>query len=119
MTGRQMVFCRHCGKEVHVSAPACPQCGAILAAGQPSAPGAPGLWMPITALVLTIVGLLACFDPSEWDTDTGAGVGLVGLLGGLFGVISIKTQPQGQKMAIAAVVMAAIVLLVLFGTFAQ
>lgn len=118
MTGRQMVFCRHCGREVHVSAPACPQCGAIQSTVQTAAPGAPGLWMPITALICSILGLLACMDPSAWDTDTGVGVGLMGLLGGVFGVISIKTQPQGQKMAIAAVVMAAIILLVLFGTFA-
>lgn len=118
MTGQQMVFCRHCGKEIHVSAPACPQCGAIQSASPTAVPGAPGLWMPITALIFTILGVLACFDPEQWDTDTGVGVGLMGLLGGVFGIISIKTQSQGQKMAIAAVIMAAIILLVLLGTFA-
>lgn len=118
MTTRQMVFCRHCAKEIHVSAPACPQCGGVQSDGHTAAPGAPGLWMPITALVCTILGVLACLDTSSWDTDTTVGVGIMGVLGGVFGIISLRTQPQGQKMAIAAIVMAAIVLLVLLGTFA-
>lgn len=74
--------------------------------------------MPITGMTLTILGVTACFDPSPWDADTGVGVGFIGVLGGLFGIISLKTQMQGQKMAIAAVVMAAIIFLVLIGIFA-
>ena len=33
-----MVFCRGCGKEIHESAPACPQCGAPQNVAQAAAP---------------------------------------------------------------------------------
>jgi hypothetical protein len=113
-----MVFCRCCGKEIHESAPACPQCGGLQQALAPPAqkkPGEPGLWVPIVGLTCAILGLLACMGDGEFDRDTTVGIVTFDLIGIVFGIVSIRNQAAGKKMAIAAAIVASISLLCLLG----
>ncbi|HEY0489516.1 MAG TPA: zinc ribbon domain-containing protein [Telluria sp.] len=114
-----MTFCRYCGKEIHHSAPTCPQCGGVQVPEGPAALAKPAsegtLWLPVAGLVLSILTLLALLDESEADVDTIVGMAMFSVLGLVFGVVSIRTQEAGKRMAIAAVVMSSIGLLALVG----
>lgn len=112
-----MVFCRCCGKQIHESAPACPQCGGLQNVEKPVATkrGEPGLWMPIVALICGIIVFLGLLDDKTPDRDTTIGIVMFSIVGIVFGSVSIGNQAAGKKMAIAAVVMSVIALLALIG----
>jgi uncharacterized membrane protein len=112
-----MVFCRFCGKEIHESAPACPQCGGIqdLEKPVPAKANQSGLWIAITALTCGIIGAMAIMDDKIPDRDTTIGIAMFGLIGIVFGSVSISNQLGGTKMSIAAVILSVISLLALIG----
>lgn len=112
-----MLFCRYCGKEIHESAPACPQCGGLQhPAGKAGARGPePGLWVPVTGLVCGILGALALLDENPPDIDLITGIFTLGAIGMVFGIVSICNQVTGKKMAIGAVVLSAIAMLCALG----
>ena len=89
-----MMSCRNCGKEIHESAPACPQCGGLQhPAGKAGARGAePGLWMPVTGLVCSILCALALLDEELPDIDLISGIFKLGMIGIVFGIFSICNQ---------------------------
>ena len=108
-----MVFCRSCAKEIHETAPACPQCGASQHPATPTTQqvGSGSPWMAITSLVLGIICVLAMFDDSDWDNDTIVGLGMFSGIGLIFGIINITQKKSGHNMAIAGVILSAISLL--------
>lgn len=117
MNNSGMVFCRCCGKQIHETAPACPQCGGLQGAGVTAAKktGAGTIWVPIAALVFSIVGTLALFDDKALDRDTSIGIAIFAMIGIVFGTVSIRNQADGKKMAIAAIILSALSLLALIG----
>jgi len=116
-----MVFCRGCAKEIHETAPACPQCGASQHAATPTNQqvGSGSPWMSITSLVLGIICVLAMFDDSEWDNDTIVGLGFFSVIGLTFGIINITQNKSGHNMAIAGVILSVISLLISVSLFIQ
>jgi len=112
-----MMFCRYCGKEIHESAPACPQCGGLQhPAAKAGARGAePGLWMPVTGLVCSILCALALLDEAPPNIDLISGIFTLGMIGIIFGIVSICNQVTGKKMAIASVVLSAIAIMAAVG----
>ncbi len=114
-----MIFCRHCGKEIHEQASSCPQCGGV----QPpfvSATAIPGegdsLWMAITSLVLSIVFTLTLLEDAEHDKDALIGMGVFLIASLALGVISLAGKKAGKGMAIAGVVLSSFSLLALLGS---
>jgi uncharacterized membrane protein len=116
-----MVYCRCCGKEIHESAPACPQCGGLQNAKMPAAAKGkePGLWMPITALICAILDVLALMDDKLPDRDETVGLVMFGIVGIMFGSVSIRNQSAGKKMAITAVILSVLSIVVVIGMHAK
>ena len=111
-----MVYCRGCAKQLHDSAPACPQCGALQFASSTAAHASGGsAWLAIASLCLGVLCMLALIDDSEWDSDTMLCLGLFASTGLVTGIVSISQKQSGNGMAIAGVIMAAIALLCLIG----
>jgi hypothetical protein len=109
-----MVYCRACAKELHETAPSCPQCGASQqAVVPPHAVGTP--WLAIVSLVLGILCVLSLFDDSEWDRDTLTGLGAFAVAGLICGIISINKRNPGHNLAIAGVVLSGLAGLVFLG----
>ncbi|MBV6286723.1 DUF4190 domain-containing protein [Pseudomonas aegrilactucae] len=111
-----MVFCRGCAKEIHETAPSCPQCGAVQhlpSHAQQAAQASP--WMGIVSLILGILCGLTLFDDSEWDSETLLGLSIFAVMGLIFGIISIVQKKPGNNMAIAGVVLSSVSLLVFIG----
>jgi hypothetical protein len=111
-----MVFCRGCAKQIHETAPSCPQCGALQHLQAPILPAnPPSPWMGIVSLTLGILCTLSLFDSAEWDSDTLLGLGLFAMVSLVLGSISILQQKPGSNMGIAGVVMSGISLFVYIG----
>lgn len=115
-----MVFCRGCGKELHESAPVCPQCGSLQNASVSRVANTPAsagqsLWASITSLVFGVICMLALLDDSEWDRDTIVGLGMFAALALVFGIVSLNVSRRGRGMAIAGIVMGAVGLLCAIG----
>ncbi|MFW9081575.1 DUF4190 domain-containing protein [Pseudomonas sp. P2757] len=109
-----MVYCRACAKELHETAPTCPQCGAGQQANVPhQQAGSP--WLAIVSLVLGILCVLSLFDDSEWDSDTLAGLSVFAVAGLVCGILSINKRLPGHNLAIAGVVLSGIAALVFIG----
>ncbi len=115
-----MIFCRHCGKEMHEGAPSCPQCGAVQqAASQPilSSPVRGGaLWLSIVSLICGILGVAAFFDDSGLNRDALVGIGILAVAGLALGVISLSQKRAGKGMAIAGLLLSSLALLALVGS---
>ena len=116
-----MVFCRCCGKQIHESAPACPQCGGLQNVGKTAASKArePGLWLPVTALICAIIDVLALMDDKLPDRDETTGLIMFAVIGIIFGSVSIRNQSAGKKMAIVAVILSVISIVVVIGTHSK
>ncbi|MBK5373197.1 DUF4190 domain-containing protein [Pseudomonas sp. TH43] len=109
-----MVYCRACAKELHETAPTCPQCGASQqAVVPPQVAGSP--WLAIVSLVLGILCVLSLFDDSEWDRDTLAGLSVFAVAGLICGIISINKRNSGNNLAIAGVILSGMAALVFLG----
>ncbi|NIF19296.1 DUF4190 domain-containing protein [Pantoea sp. Cy-639] len=115
-----MVYCRGCARQLHETAPTCPQCGAPQHAVSPTKPASDdSSWMAVVSLILGILCVLALFDDSDWDADALLGTGLFAMTGMLLGIVSICQKKPGNGMAIAGVAMTAISLLCLTGLSAS
>lgn len=142
-----MIYCRGCGKQIHESARFCPHCGYAYAPATPPVPPAPArgesIWMAVTALVLSILTLLAMLATAgDMDTltalselesafgshslkkklaeeaATSAAGGLVLLLpGGILGIVSLAQKRGGRGMAIASLVINGINLFIVLALF--
>jgi len=110
-----MVFCRACAKELHETAPTCPQCGASQHIVQAAPAGTGSPWLAIVSLILGIICLLTLLDDSEWDRDTLFGTSIFSVAGLACGIISINQKKSGNNLAIAGVVLSAIAMLCFAG----
>ncbi|MGF6090394.1 DUF4190 domain-containing protein [Pseudomonas sp. 18173] len=110
-----MVFCRACAKEIHETAPVCPQCGARQQVASLEATDAGSPWLAILSLIFGIICVLCLFDDSEWDRDTLFGLGTLSIAGLICGIISINQRRNGNNLAIAGVVLSGIAALVFAG----
>ncbi|WP_194788207.1 DUF4190 domain-containing protein [Pseudomonas sp. UFMG81] len=111
-----MVYCRGCARQLHETAPTCPQCGAPQHATSSTKPaGGESPWMGIVSLMLGILCFMTLFDDSAWEDETLLGLGLFASTSLILGVISINQNKPGNGLAIAGVVMAGISLLCLVG----
>lgn len=110
-----MVFCRACAKEIHETAPTCPQCGARQHVALATTNGIGSPWLAILSLVLGIISILSLFDDSEWDKDTLVGLGFFSVAGLICGIISINQKKSGNNLAIAGVVLSALATLIFVG----
>lgn len=105
-----MVFCRACGRQVHETAISCPGCGALQQhPGMAAFSGSGGtLLLPVPALILGIVVVLALFDQTSWDQDTFVGAFACSIGAVALGIAGISTQSRGRGMSIAGVVLGVI-----------
>lgn len=110
-----MIFCRCCGKEIHETAPTCPQCGGPQQTSTAPQTNDEPLWIPITSLVLGIICALTLLDDSPWDKDTKIGIGLLSGASFVLGAICLNKQKTGKGMAITGVVLSSIALFALIG----
>lgn len=111
-----MVYCRGCARQLHETAPACPQCGAPQhATSSTKLARGESPWMGIVSLMLGILCVMTLFDDSDWEGETLLGPGLLTSASLILGVISINQNKPGNGLAIAGVVMACISLLCLVG----
>ena len=110
-----MVFCRACAREIHETAPMCPQCGASQQVAISATHGSGSPWLAILSLVLGVICILSLFDDSEWDRDTLAGLGTFSVAGLICGIICINQKKSGNNLAIAGVILSAIAMLIFIG----
>jgi uncharacterized membrane protein len=113
-----MVYCRGCGKEIHESAPTCPQCGAINNFTVKTQNQQAYHWSSITSFVTGVVVILMAMTlpDGKWDSDTVLGGIIFGAIPTIFGVISISHSYAGRWMAITGVVFGVIMLLASLGS---
>lgn len=114
-----MVFCTGCGREIHETAPSCPQCGkpqkTVPTHGSHATVIEGPLWAAITSLVLGVLCVLSMFDVSNWGEDTRIGEAMFAILGLVFGIVSLNISKRGRGMAITGIVMSAIGILSAIG----
>lgn len=109
-----MVFCRGCSKEIHETAPSCPQCGAIQAVATKSAEQSG--WMSIVSAILAgfaFLGSLGVEGPH--DRDAILGVVILGVSSLILGAMSLQQRKPLKTLAIVSVTFAALGLLILLG----
>jgi hypothetical protein len=113
-----MIFCHACGKQIHESAPTCPQCGAVQPAAQevkrPNSVSA--LWLPVGSICLGTLTLLATFDDSILDTDTLVGLGVFSVVGIVLGCIGLSKGRSYRNLALAGLIVSVLALLCTIGS---
>lgn len=126
-----MSFCTGCGHQIHETALACTQCGAVQHAGvllqqqhrhhhndnNNTASGT--LWLPVPALVCGVVSALSLLNPDPWTQDEVAGVCLFATVAIVLGSVGLARQKRGHGLSIAAVVLGALGLLGALGALAS
>jgi len=101
-----MSFCRGCGTTLHETAPTCPHCGAPQHL-PPPAPATGALWLPISALIVGILALLAAIGLEEIDYDLETYIGTL-MFAGIaitLGAVGTFHHPTGRGMSIAGLVL--------------
>lgn len=112
-----MSFCRGCGTTLHETAPACPHCGAPQNLPSANTPGT--LWLPVPALVVGILALLAAIglaDSELIDQDEYIGTLLFAGIAIALGTVGTYQQKKGRGMSIAGLVLGGIALLIALGS---
>lgn len=118
-----MIFCHSCGKQIHESAPTCPECGAV----QPAAHAAhiaqrpnslSAAWMPAGSIGLGALPLLTLIGDSTPDTDTLMGMGLFSVAGIVLGVIGLGKLRPYRNLAMAGLIVSGLALLCTLGSTA-
>jgi hypothetical protein len=110
-----MVFCRACAKEIHETAPTCPQCGASQHVARAAPADIDSPWLAIVSLILGIICILTLIDDSPWDRSTLFGMSIFSVASLACGIISINQKRPGNNLAIAGVVLSAIATLCFAG----
>lgn len=110
-----MVFCRGCAKEIHDTAPYCPNCGA-------PQPGATTVqrgispWLAITSIVLAILAIICAVKVESFDHDQVVGGAALAVLALAAGAINLHQKKTGKGISITAVVLAAVSFFILTGS---
>ena len=92
-----MSFCRGCGTALHETAPTCPHCGAPQHLPSAEPPGT--LWLPVPALIVGILALLAAIglaDSALIDPDEYMGTLLFAGIAIILGAIGTYQQKKGR-----------------------
>ncbi|WP_432239565.1 zinc-ribbon domain-containing protein [Herbaspirillum robiniae] len=110
-----MVFCRGCGKEIHDTAPFCPQCGATQAQVDINASGSP-TWLAISSIVLAILAAICAVQVNSFDKDQIVGGISISIIALVAGAINLQQKKPGKGMSVTAVIMAAVSFLIFIGT---
>lgn len=111
-----MTFCRGCGHQIHITAPSCPQCGAVQHPAPSTAQPEGTLWLPVPALVCGLIAVLALLDPSDADMDRIVGIGMFAVAAIVLAGLGLARQKRGQGMSIAGLVLGVIGLLGAIGS---
>ena len=113
-----MSYCTGCGHQIHETAPACPQCGAVQrAAKAQAADKAQGtLWLPVPALICGLIPALSLFAPQPWTNDEVLGVFMFAIVALVLAGVGLARQQLGRGMSIAALVLGVIGLLGAIGS---
>lgn len=107
-----MIFCRGCGKQIHDSAPHCPQCGALQA--NSSTPSKVS-WMSIVAIIVAGLGFLGSFDFNPRDKDQIIGISVFCILSIALAGISLHQAKPGRNLSIIAITLSVLGLLICIG----
>lgn len=108
-----IAFCRGCGKEIHASAPSCPQCGAPQQS--PSLTGHVP-WLAISSAVLAGITFLGSLDINPYDKDEILGLIIFGILSLIFAAITLHQKKPGKNIAIGAFIFAMLGFLIAIGS---
>lgn len=109
-----MVFCRGCSKEIHETAPSCPQCGALQTVVTKS--NEESGWMGIVSAIFASLAFLGSVGvEGAHDRDAILGVSILGLGSLILGAISLHQRKPLKTLTIVAITFAALGLLILFG----
>ena len=111
-----MTFCRGCGHQIHITAPSCPQCGAVQHPTPSTAQPEGTLWLPVPALVCGLIAVLALLDPSDAEMDRIVGTGMFAVAAIVLAGLGLARQKRGQGMSIAGLVLGVIGLLGAIGS---
>ncbi len=109
-----MIFCRGCGKQIHESAPHCPQCGALQANNSTSSKVS---WMSIVAIILAGFGFLGSFDFNPRDKDQVIGIVFLTVISIALAGISLYQGKPGRNLSIVSITLSVLGLLICFGSF--
>jgi uncharacterized membrane protein YvbJ len=109
-----MIFCRGCGKQIHDSAPQCPQCGALQTDHSPSSNAS---WMSIVSIIIGGFGFLGSFDFNPRDKDQVIGIVFLTVISIALAGISLHQGKPGRSLSIVAITLSVLGLLICFGNF--
>jgi uncharacterized membrane protein YvbJ len=107
-----MIFCRGCGKQIHESAPHCPQCGALQASSNSLSKVS---WMSIVAIIVGGFGFLGSFDFNPRDKDQVIGIVFLIVISIALAGISLHQGKPGRSLSIVAITLSVLGLLICFG----
>jgi hypothetical protein len=77
------------------------------------------LWLPVPALVCSLVAFLVLFDEGDWGEDEIVGFLFISVMGLVLSIVSVNVQQLGKPMAIAAIVLSCINLLAGLGLITE
>lgn len=118
-----LVFCRGCAKQIHETAPTCPQCGAPQhLSAAPAVEPEPLVVAPANSQVATILGIgsmlygaacvLTLLYPYEWALSIFFQNGLCGLV---LGITCLAQKKSGANMATLGMAISSLSLIYHYG----
>lgn len=111
-----MNYCTGCGQQIHETAPTCPHCGAVQLTAKSTTQAEGTLWLPVPALICSLMTILSLADPNEWTRDEVVGLGIFSVIGLVLAGIGLARQERGRAMSIAALVLGVIGLMGIIGS---
>lgn len=115
-----MTYCTSCGHQIHETAPACPQCGAVQQSAKSisrAAEQAQGtLWLPVPALICGLIPVISLFDPNDWTKEQITGAVIFAIAALVLAGTGLARQQRGRGLSIAALVLGVIGLLGAIGS---
>ena len=115
-----MTYCTGCGHQIHETAPACPQCGAVQPAAkltvQAGKKAQGTLWLPVPALVCGLIPVLALSDPHGSTHEQVLGMVMFAVAAIALAGVGLARQERGRGMSIVALVLGVIGLLGAIGS---
>ncbi len=113
-----MIFCHGCGKQIHESAPSCPQCGApqVQNMPAPATSSGRGVWQSVVAIAMALLVFAAISDTGELDSDQFVGCMLFCLVGMVFGTVGFVKDRGNRVLPVIGLVLCAIAFLAAIGS---
>ena len=111
-----MVYCRGCGKEIHETAPTCPQCGFVQfsqTTHQGNASVTDSMWMAVTAFVCAVLSFLNWMEIEHWSKDVKIGLWMFSIVSMVLGITTLQQNRKGKVIAGISIVVSALTILIL------